>query len=81
MKIRVLFFASLAEVAGTPEITLDVPAHSTVGSLLGELSARFPALNPERGRILAAVNSRYVPRDAPLNDGDEVAFFPPVSGG
>ncbi len=81
MRIRVLFFASLADITGTPEIMLDAPAHATVGSLLGELAARFTAFDPNRGRILAAVNSRYVPRDAPLSDGDEVAFFPPVSGG
>lgn len=81
MRIRVLFFASLADIAGTPEITLDTPEHETVGSLLGELAARFPALDPNRRRILSAVNSRHVYQDEPLADGDEVAFFPPVSGG
>ncbi len=81
MKIRVLFFASLADITGTPDITLDVPIHATVGAVLGEIAARFPTLDPNRTTILAAVNSRYVSRDAPLNDRDEVAFFPPVSGG
>ncbi len=81
MKIRVLFFASLADITGTPDITLDVPTHATVGAVLGELAARFPTLDPSRATILAAVNSRYVSLDTPLNDSDEVAFFPPVSGG
>jgi len=81
MRIRVLFFASLADMTGAPEISFDVSVRSTVGSLLGELAARFPALDSYKGRILSAVNSEYAPPDAPLNDGDEVAFFPPVSGG
>jgi sulfur-carrier protein len=81
MMIRVLFFASLADIAGTPEITLDAPEQATVGSLLAGLAARFPAMDPNQGRILSAVNSRYVRRDEPLHDGDEVALFPPVSGG
>jgi molybdopterin synthase sulfur carrier subunit len=81
MKIRVLFFASLADITGVPEIMLEVSEHSTVGSMLGELTVRFPGLDAYRGRILSAINARYAPREAPLKDGDEVAFFPPVSGG
>jgi molybdopterin synthase sulfur carrier subunit len=81
MRIRVLFFASLTDATGTPEITVEAPEHSTVGSMLGELTVRFPALEAYRGRILSAINARYAPRGAPLKDGDEVAFFPPVSGG
>ncbi len=81
MKIRVLFFASLTDVTGVSEMQVDVSACSTVGSLLGELVARFPALDSYKGRIISAVNSVYAPPDLPLNDGDEVAFFPPVSGG
>jgi molybdopterin synthase sulfur carrier subunit len=81
MRIRVLFFASLADTTGTPGMPFDASEPSTVGSLLGELAARFPALNSYKGTILSAVNSAYAPRDTPLSDGDEVAFFPPVSGG
>ena len=62
MRIRVLFFASLADLTGTPEIPLDASAPSTVGSVLSELAARFPGLSSYKGRILSAVNSEYAPR-------------------
>jgi molybdopterin synthase sulfur carrier subunit len=81
MRIRILFFASLTDVTGAPEITVEVSEHSTVGSVLGELTVRFPGLDAYRGRILSAINSVYATRETLLKDGDEVAFFPPVSGG
>ncbi len=81
MRIRVLFFASLADITGTPEIMLEVHEHSTVGSVLNEIAARFPGIDAHKGRILSAIDSAYAPQRAPVKDGDEVAFFPPVSGG
>lgn len=81
MRIRVLFFASLADLTGTTEIPLELSAEPTLGSLLGELRARFPRLGAYQGGILSSVNSEFARTDAPLKDGDEVAFFPPVSGG
>ncbi len=81
MRIRVLFFASLADLTGTPEVPLDISAPSTIGSVISELAARFPGLSSYKGGILSAINSEYAPLDAPLKDGDEVALFPPVSGG
>ena len=45
------------------------------------LAARHPTLAPRRGNLAASVNRRYASFDAPLGDGDEVVFIPPVSGG
>ena len=78
MNIHVLFFASLKEQLGRTEIQLDIQSMQTVSMLWEMLSAGNEAL-PEQ--ILFAVNHEYVHADYLLKDGDEVAFFPPVTGG
>lgn len=83
--MKVLFFARLREALGAPELTL--PANQRppdVGSLRrwlidsqgGELAAALRQAN-----VYCAVNQRVVDDAHPLCDGDEVAFFPPVTGG
>jgi sulfur-carrier protein len=77
MAIRIRFFASLREQAGFSERSIAAEGLSTVGDVLGSLdNARN--LN---GTILYAVNMEYANLDTPVKDGDEVAFFPPVTGG
>jgi molybdopterin synthase catalytic subunit len=77
----VRFFASLRQAAGVAELERWLPAGSTVASLLGELSTTYPGLPVAAGAIYAAVNRAYVDAGTELADGDEVALFPPVSGG
>jgi molybdopterin converting factor subunit 1 len=78
MRVRLRFFAVLREQMGTRgERT--VPAGTTVGALWRELVAERPALGDVHVRF--AVNQAYVEPGHRLADGDEVAFFPPVSGG
>jgi MoaE-MoaD fusion protein len=81
VRIRVLLFASLRERAGTDSFELDLPAGATVASARAELVTRYPDLFAA-GTVAAAVNGAHA-RDpqAPLRDGDELAFLPPVSGG
>jgi molybdopterin converting factor subunit 1 len=81
MQVRVRFFASLRDVAGRAEQVLELPAGATPESAWQALVAQRPELAPRRASLAAAVNRRYGKFDAPLADGDELAFLPPVSGG
>jgi molybdopterin synthase catalytic subunit len=81
MPIRVLFFASLADVTGVREADADPSAFADVASLFAHFERRFPALAPHRKSLLYARNGVFVDPDEPVADGDEVAFLPPVSGG
>lgn len=79
MNIRILFFASLRDVAGVAEKQVNISNGVTVAELWQQLSADFE-LYPEN--VLCAVNQEYVDTDYRLEEDDyEVAFFPPVTGG
>ncbi len=84
MKVNLLFFAGLREALGVASESLALPAGVvTVGGLRAHLAARgepWSALATTRN-LRAAVNQQMVGPDAPLQPGDEVAFFPPVTGG
>jgi molybdopterin synthase sulfur carrier subunit len=83
--VRVLYFAWLRERAGRAEEQLDLPPGvGTVGALAAWLRARDAkgaAAFTDLATVRAAVNQVFAPPDAPIADGDEVAFFPPVTGG
>ena len=81
--VRVLFFAGLREALGSGESLPLTTQIATVAQLRDYLSARgdqWLALTTTRN-LRAAVNQSMVAMDAAINDGDEVAFFPPVTGG
>ena len=81
MRVRVRLFASLRDAAGVPEASLELPPGATAENAWGRLVGDFPALAPRRASLAAAVNRRYAAFDTALQDGDEVVFIPPVSGG
>jgi molybdopterin converting factor subunit 1 len=81
MSIRVLFFATLADTTGLREVELDASACPDVASVYSRFARDFPQLEARRSSVLCAVNSRFARPESPLQDGDELAFFPPVSGG
>ena len=85
MKVRVLFFASLRERLGATGEEIELPSGvKTVGALRDHLRARGGAWSevfaPARN-VRAAVNQDMVQPTATVKAGDEVAFFPPVTGG
>lgn len=81
MKLRVLFFSVLRDITGADEITLEVPAGSTMAGLLDQIETRWPKLSDWQSSMLIALDQTYVKRSVPLHDGAEVALMPPVQGG
>ena len=81
MQITVHLFATLRQQAGWKENTIDVPTGATVGDLLRHLEQNFATLHLVGRSLYAAVNQEYAQLDQVLQPGDEVALFPPVSGG
>lgn len=80
MKVEVRCFATLREIS-VDRTSLSLPPGSTVADAWQALAADHPGLVPNRPFVRAAHNGAYASWDAPLADGDHVAFLPPVSGG
>jgi molybdopterin converting factor subunit 1 len=81
MQVRLLFFAVLRDVAGTDVRELTLEHGTTPRSVWNGLRAEFEKLRDFVEPPMAAVNEEYASADAPLHDGDELAFIPPVAGG
>jgi len=77
MRIQVRFFAALRERLGISERVVSVPGGVTVEQLW---SLAVPD-EPMPNNVLAARNMEYVGLDTAVQDGDEIAYFPPVTGG
>lgn len=81
MRVKVLFFGRLREIAGSSEETVDLPLGAQLEELFGAVAARKPALAPFRPSLVASRNLEFAPWNTPLQPDDEIAFLPPVSGG
>lgn len=81
MELQIRLFATLKDRAGrdTIEVSLDEP--TTVKTLLAALTAVYPQLAPLLPTALVAVNKAFASQDTPIHSDDEIALFPPVSGG
>jgi molybdopterin synthase catalytic subunit len=81
MRVNVLFFATLKDRAGRDRLALELVTDTTVAALKERLAADLPALAPSLPTALVSVNHEFAFAEDALKDGDEVALFPPVSGG
>ena len=83
--MKLLYFAWVRQKTGKSEEVLALPAEiGSVGALMAHLAARgggYAEAFAEPAKLCAAVNWQHVRFDAPIRDNDEVAFFPPVTGG
>lgn len=81
MKIQLRYFAILREVLGRSEEVREVDQGTTAGALYDQLAVDVPRIAGLKRSVMLMVNQEYVPADHPLQDGDELALIPPVSGG
>jgi molybdopterin synthase sulfur carrier subunit len=84
MALKILYFANLREAIGTGSESVDLPAGvETLAQLRDGLAARGEryAILLTAKNLRAAVNQKMAGMDAAIADGDEIAFFPPVTGG
>jgi molybdopterin synthase catalytic subunit len=81
MRVRLLLFATLKDIVGAREMQLDLPSGTTIADLLTRLERDYPGIKGYRPVVLTAINEEYVNQSSAIADGDEVAIFPPVSGG
>jgi molybdopterin converting factor subunit 1 len=81
VKVRVLFFGAAREIAGHDEVSLALTRPASARSAFEEILARYPELRRFGRSLLFAVNQEYARGDAAVEQGDELAVFPPVSGG
>ena len=78
MKVTIRYFASLSEELGRANDTLSIDELTFTAEKLWNQATGRP-LSSEK--ILIAINQEYADKNAELHDGDEIAFFPPVTGG
>lgn len=81
MRVTVRLFARLRDIVGRGELEREIGAGATAQTLWDGLAAEHPALAPYGRVISCAVNEDYAALSTPVDDGDDVAFLPPVSGG
>ncbi len=81
MRVTVRLFARLRDIAGASDLERELPGEATARALWEALAGEFPEFAPYRATVSVAVNEEYARMDAPLADGDDIAFLPPVSGG
>ena len=77
MRVQVRFFAALRERVGIPAVEVSVPEGATVAQVWSLAAHKIPI----EDNVLAAKNMQYVGFDSTVDEDDEIAFFPPVTGG
>ena len=80
-RIKLLFFATLRDRAGTKTMELDIPTDLTVQGLKDKISNEYPNLKESMSSVLITINREYAFDDALIPPNAELAMFPPVSGG
>ncbi|MGB3714367.1 MAG: MoaD family protein [Candidatus Promineifilaceae bacterium] len=81
MDVEIRLFATLKDLTGKERINISIDEPATIQLLLLAVEDAYPSLAQALPTVLVAVNKAYADPDARVKDGDEVALFPPVSGG
>lgn len=81
MHLRVCLFATYRDIVGAKDVAWSAEPGTTVAQFLDAFLRRHPRLAPHRETMMVAVNQAFAEPGTVLQDGDEVALLPPVSGG
>jgi MoaE-MoaD fusion protein len=81
MKVRVLFFGMVKDLAGCSFEEIDLPEPATAADVIEHFQGRITGLSEMAHSIAISINQEYAAIDTPLHAGDEIALLPPVSGG
>ncbi len=81
MKIKILYFALFREATGISEEIIEFQEGAKMQSLEDQLTTLHPSLANLQSSAIYSVNRKYVKPNLILKEGDEVALFPPISGG
>src|SRR6185369_6106771 len=79
--VRVLFFGGARDATGHDEIDIALDSPANTESARSQILSRYPELQRFGKSLLLAVNQEYAQPETAIHDGDELALFPPVSGG
>jgi len=80
MKVKLLYFAVLRDIAGRRDDVVEVPEGTRAADLWQRMRESHQALR-DVAQPMTAINESYADADQVLRDGDELAFIPPVAGG
>jgi molybdopterin converting factor subunit 1 len=81
MRVTVLLFGRLHELAGLRQLECELPREAVVSEVWQAVTERFPSVAPYARSVSAAVNAEFAKMTTAVDEGDEVAFLPPVAGG
>lgn len=80
-RVKLLFFATLRDRAGTRSMELEIPPDLTIQGLKDKISEDYPNLKASMSSVLITINREYAFDEAVIPQNAELAMFPPVSGG
>jgi molybdopterin converting factor subunit 1 len=81
MNITIRLFALMREKAGTDTVPVQMPPGGSAATALDVLQHHYPVLQPYMTRVRLALREHFVDAHTILQEGDELAIIPPVSGG
>lgn len=81
VRVKVLFFGMLKDIVGRSEDSIELAEGAHLDSVFTRYARQFPRLSDLESSIVLACNHEFQDRSAPIREGDEIAFLPPVSGG
>lgn len=80
-QIKLLFFATLRDRAGTKSMDIEIPEDLTIQGLKDKLATDYPNLAQSMSSVIVTINREYAFDEAIVPQNAEIALFPPVSGG